>query len=334
METKEIKKVYKLKTWPKVLVVSLLIICFVVPFGWKKYQDYLYTKTYEYAFLKLGYSKEESDLFQEKLNKKEIEKVLGYKYNEFLSEFVNTKYFIFDNLDGYLSQVITQEENFFKYHGTDGYNYDEIVSLVNVRAIDDAYTNPTKTNIEENYAMLVNKYYELGEDYEPDDLVDVDIKYYYGGPKKVRREAYEAFKRMWDGANREGIYLIIDSAYRSYKSQLEVYKEYENNKGTKFADSIAARPGFSEHQTGLALDIYAKECTSAKTFKDSKAYAWLIANSYKYGFILRYPDGKNKLTGYNYESWHYRYLGEELALKVYESGLTYDEYYSYYLARK
>jgi D-alanyl-D-alanine carboxypeptidase len=136
---------------------------------------------------------------------------------------------------------------------------------------------------------------------------------------------------MWTDAKAEGLYLLVDSAYRSYDKQQQVYKQYENQKGTKYADSIAARPGFSEHQTGLVLDIYSKECYDQAKFKDSKTYAWLIANSYKYGFILRYPEGKDNLTGYKYESWHYRYLGKELARKVFDSGLTYDEYYAYYI---
>jgi len=81
------------------------------------------------------------------------------------------------------------------------------------------------------------------------------------------------------------------------------------------------------------LDIYSKECQTQSGFKDSKTYAWLIKNAHKYGFILRYPEGQQKLTGYNYESWHYRYVGVELATKVYEEGITYDEYYAYYLEK-
>ena len=137
---------------------------------------------------------------------------------------------------------------------------------------------------------------------------------------------------MWSAAHEEGIYLIIVSAYRDYDSQVQVYNDYQESKGTNYADSIAARPGYSEHQTGLSLDIYSKDSTVASTFKNSKAYEWLINNAHKYGFILRYPDGKKKITGFNYESWHYRYLGEELATKVYNEGITYDEYYAYYLA--
>ena len=121
------------------------------------------------------------------------------------------------------------------------------------------------------------------------------------------------------------------SGYRSIDHQKRIYNDYANKNGISYADSIAARPGFSEHSTGLALDIYSKTCSQANLFKDTEVYKWLLNNSYKYGFILRYPEGKSKLTGYNFESWHYRYVGEELAEKVYNSGLTYDEYYAFYL---
>lgn len=325
------KKVYRLKLGVKILIVVLILMAIVVPIGWKKYQEYLYTQTHEYALLQLGYKEDQVKLILDRLSDEEEAHILTYDYNEFIPEFIKTKYFMFKNLDGYLSQVITKEDDFFKYHGVEGYDYDDIVAQVNVHVDRDYYTDTYKTDFSKGYGILANKYYELGSDYHPDDLVDISIKYYYGEAKKIRAEAYEAFKQMWDDAYKEGIYLIIISAYRDYESQLEVYTDYENKKGLKYADSIAARPGYSEHQTGLSLDIYSKDNTNSATFKDSKAYAWLTANAHKYGFILRYPDGKKKITGYSYESWHYRYLGVDLATKVYNEGITYDEYYAYYM---
>lgn len=333
MTTKR-KKVYKLKRWPKLLIVFLIILAIAIPFGYNKYQEYLYTLTQEYKLLELGYDGTETEIILNNLSESEIDTILSYEYNEFIPEFVGCKYFLFKNLDDYLSQVITQEEDFFKYHGTDGYDYDEIIALVNVHADGEAYEGDYQTNLEDGYGILVNKYYELGSSYVPDDLVSVPWKYRLGGEndvKEIRSEVYDAFLEMWESAMEMGIYLLVDSAYRSYESQQTVYTYYENLKGTKYADFIAARAGYSEHQTGLSLDIYSKECTSANTFKDSDTYDWLINNSYKYGFILRYPEGKSDITGYSYESWHYRYLGVELATKVYNEGITYDEYYAYYL---
>ncbi|MCX4364814.1 MAG: M15 family metallopeptidase [Bacilli bacterium] len=331
------KKVYKLKKWPKIVLVVLIMLGVLLHFGVKKYREYQYTQSYEYKLLEIGYSNDQTKILEQHLKPEELDKILTYQYNEFISEFVTRKYFIFNNLDKYLSQVITKEEDFFKYHGTEGYDYDAIVASVNVGTVDEFYTNSKKTNRDEGYSMMVNKYHELGSDFEPDDLVDIPWKYRLGLEKetvKIRKVAYDAYMEMWEAANREeGIYLLALSGYRSYSDQARVYKQYEDFKGTKYADSIAARPGYSEHQTGLSLDIYSKECQTQSGFKDSKTYAWLIKNAHKYGFILRYPEGQQKLTGYNYESWHYRYVGVELATKVYEEGITYDEYYAYYLEK-
>lgn len=329
------KKVYKLKKGPKIFLVILVILGVVFHFGMKKYREYQYTQTYEYKLLEIGYSEEEVKILLDNLKDDELDNVLTYQYNEFMTEFVSRKYFLYKNLDNYLSQVITKEEDFFKYHGTEGYDYDELIALVNTGASEEFYSNTKKTDLDMEYAMIVNKFYELGSDYEPDDLVDIPWKYRLGLENEkvyVRQVAYDAYMAMWEDAyNEEGIYLLALSGYRSYSDQERVYNDYKDYKGVKYADSIAARPGFSEHQTGLSLDIYSKECQTQNGFKDSKTYAWLVENAHKYGFILRYPEDKQDLTGYNYESWHYRYVGVELATKVYEEGITYDEYYAYYL---
>lgn len=328
------KKVYRLKKGVKIFFLVLILLIGLSMFGAKKFKDYMYKQTYEYKLSELGYSNENIKLFSNKLKDTELDNLITREYNEFIPEFINCKYFMYKNLDGYLSQVITQEDDFFKYHGTEGYDYDNIVALTNVNATNKYYENTKATDMDKEYAMLVNKFYYLSNTYTPEDLVAIGWDYRLGGPnehKYARKEVVNAFIEMWTDARQEGIYLLVDSAFREYDKQESVYREYENKHGTKFADSIAARPGYSEHQTGLSLDIYSKECTSASTFKDSKTYAWLIDNAHKYGFILRYPKGKEKITGYNYESWHYRYLGVELATKVYSEGITYDEYYAFYL---
>ena len=327
------KKKLKLKTWPKVLLVIIILLVCAGIFGYKKYQEYLYTQTYEYKLLQ-KYNEEETKLLLSKLNDTELDKILERDYNEFIPQFVKCKYFIFKNLDVYLTKVISQDQDFFKYHGTDGYDYDNIVGMVNVHANEEYYTGDEKTDFTKGNMIIANKYYSLGMDYIPENLVDVPITHRYSDRVQITQETYDAFMEMWNAAHDEqDIYLILNSGYRSAKEQKEVYDEYERGYGTDFADNLAARPGYSEHQTGLAIDMYSKECASAKTFKDSKTYAWLMANAYKYGFILRYPEGKKELTGYNYESWHYRYVGKDLAKKITESGLTFDEYYAFYLEK-
>jgi len=116
-----------------------------------------------------------------------------------------------------------------------------------------------------------------------------------------------------------------------FKTQTGLYNGYKNRDGEELADTYSARPGFSEHQLGLAVDIRSNTLTSTLTQKD---YKWMLDNSYKYGFIVRYPKGKQHITQFKEEPWHLRYLGVDLATKVHDSNLTYDEYYDLYVEKK
>ena len=135
---------------------------------------------------------------------------------------------------------------------------------------------------------------------------------------------------MCKAAKEQGLTLIANSTYRNYEKQESTYNSYVSKKGQEYADQYAARPGYSEHQTGLTIDIITYN-TKGEDFENTDEFKWLVDNSYKYGFILRYPKDKEYLTGYAYESWHYRYLGLEMAKKVHDENITYDEYYAYYL---
>ncbi|MBQ7239898.1 MAG: M15 family metallopeptidase [Bacilli bacterium] len=329
------KKKRKLKSSVKVFLILVVVLCIAFNIGKTKYEEYLYKKTSDYAILQLGYSEEDLKLMNEKLSdsdKWHIANDIGN--NEFIMNFIKCDYFLSKNIDSYLSLTVTKDEDFWHYKKPDYYNYDELVAKVNVKVNNEYYTETKETDMSKGYGILVNKYHYLPENYAPEDLVNIDWKYRFGGKNdtiKVREEVYNQFLKMWQGANEAGFYLMAYSGYRSIDHQKRIYNDYANKNGISYADSIAARPGFSEHSTGLALDIYSKTCSQANLFKDTEVYKWLLNNSYKYGFILRYPEGKSKLTGYNFESWHYRYVGEELAEKVYNSGLTYDEYYAFYL---
>lgn len=179
--------------------------------------------------------------------------------------------------------------------------------------------------------VLVNKCYQLSRDYVPGDLEPVNSDY-SDGDHLLRHMARIALEIMGKEANDQGISIKTCSAFRSYVYQEEVYlrKKTDMVAMEKYQierDRVSARPGHSEHQTGLAVDINETE----QSFENTPAGIWLAENSYRYGFILRYPKGKECVTGYDYEPWHFRYLGNELAEKVYRSGLTYDEYYELYL---
>ena len=336
MKRKKRRKL-RLKSNVKLFLIIILVLVIGFRIGYNKYEEYLYTKTSDYAITNLGYTEEDLAIINSKLNEDEkwyIANTIGY--NEFIINFIKCEYFIPKNIDRYLKQTVNKEDDFWHYKKPDTYDYDSLVTKVNVMTDNEYYSESVPTDMSKGYGILANKYHYLASDYVPDDLVKVEWKYRFGGESntiQIRNEVYEAFKLMWNAANEEGHYLMVESGFRTYDYQKKIYDDYAKKRGVTYADSIAARPGYSEHQTGLALDIYSKSCSTSNEFKNTKVYEWLLNNSYKYGFILRYPENKNKITGYNFESWHYRYVGVDLAAKVHESGLTFDEYYAFYLER-
>jgi len=205
---------------------------------------------------------------------------------------------------------------------------DEVITRVNMGLDNEFYTNIRESNLDDGLLVLCNKYNKLPKNYVP-KLVTMDKKYSTGG--KLHPEAYEAFKKMVNDAKKDGIIIYNVSAYRSYNTQSYIYKNYANRDGVIKADTYSARPGHSEHQTGLATDI--NTASSSSHFENTKEYGWLIKNSYKYGFILRYPKGKEYITGYKYEPWHYRYVGTQAADYIYKNNITFEEYYVRFLER-
>ena len=317
------KRKVKKKVW---IILALFIILAFGIYGAKKaYDDYKYKQTNEYKLLEVGYTEEETTTLLNTLSKEKINELINQEKNEDILNFINEKYFLLKNLDEYLKY---QQEN-------KSLSYKEIVTLVNVHRNSNYYENDHEANPDLNYSLQVNKYYKLDENFEPSDLVSIKTDYAWGeyGKNKIREEVYNAFLDMWNVAKENNIYLMINSSYRPYKDQERVYNNYKESRGESGADKIAARPGYSEHQTGLALDIFSTTNSSTKTFADSDAYKWLLENCYKFGFILRYPEGKENITGYAFESWHYRYVGKDLAKKIYDENITFDEYYAYYIEK-
>ncbi len=236
-----------------------------------------------------------------------------YDYSSFLGELVTQKYFIKDNIDRYL-----------EYDSEDA---EVTVTEVNCNLDYEYYENTKATNTDDDILMLVNKYYYLTEDYEPDDLVTLDSTYNIGTNNKMRAEAAQAFMEMADAALLDNITIKNASGYRSYSYQVTLYNNYVKRDGITAADTYSARAGYSEHQTGLVTDINQID----DSFENTDAFAWLSENAYKYGFILRFPKDKENLTGYKYEPWHYRYVGTKAAKIIYDEDLTLEEYYAYYV---
>ena len=172
---------------------------------------------------------------------------------------------------------------------------------------------------------LVNKNIRLEKEYIPDDLELLDIKYACKD-KYLRKEAKIFFEKMAEDAKKDGLNIVATSTYRSYDYQEKLYNNYCLDKGVYYADMASARAGHSEHQTGLAVDV-ADSSLDYDNFEDTKEFIWMNKNSYKYGFILRYPKAKFHITGFKYEPWHYRYVGTKLSYYLYKNKLTLDEYY-------
>lgn len=240
------------------------------------------------------------------------------KANIFLvNRLIKDDYYLARNLDKYL-----------KYYSSDKTIRQnvEYVNTLNYLTYfeDNFYAEPDK------YGELVNvnKFYYLGESYNPDDLVELG-EYGYGSLRKV---AYDAYVKMKEAANKDKISFYVTSSYRAYDNQVTLYNNYLKNDPQEKVDIYSARPGFSDHQSGYTVDIL-KVGYDFDTFYKSDASNWLLENAYKYGFICRYPEGKDNITGYEYEPWHYRYVGIKAATYIHKTGITYDEYFEVFVKK-
>ncbi|QUL54642.1 M15 family metallopeptidase [Paenibacillus tritici] len=184
----------------------------------------------------------------------------------------------------------------------------------------------------ESIAVMVNKQYSLPEKYKPADLVYPDVPFIFSEKiekRMLRREAAEALEEMFAGAKEDGIYLAGVSGYRSEATQRRLFNNYVDRDGEEKARTYSALPGHSEHQTGLAIDLSGSDgkCAAESCFAGTKEAEWLAAHAAEYGYIIRFLEGKEAITGYIYEPWHVRYVGKEIAASVTERGITLEEYY-------
>ena len=188
------------------------------------------------------------------------------------------------------------------------------------------YKDTFKTKNLNTNKILVNKYYYLEENYEPDNLETISKQYALEGMELVR-EAKENFEAMAKAAQKENLSIIAMSTYRSYNYQVKIYNQYVKADGQEKVDTYSGRPGHSEHQTGLAVDVYNGKVNYTK-FESTKEFEWMKQNAENYGFILRFPKDKENETGYMYESWHYRYVGKDIAKYINKHNISFEEYYA------
>ena len=226
-----------------------------------------------------------------------------------------------------------REENLDRYKAYQSNNSDlsieDIVTRVNLNLDKETYTDTIpSTNLNTNY-LLVNKFNYLDSSYIPNNLELLDNSYAKSGIYLVK-EAKDNIERLISDAKEDGMNIRVASAYRTYSYQENLYNNYVKNDGVENADTYSARPGYSEHQTGLVVDV-TKAYDNFNNFENTDEYNWMLENASNYGFILRYPKDKENITTYSFEAWHYRYVGVELAKKIKASNLTFDEYYARYI---
>ncbi|MCU1509054.1 MAG: D-alanyl-D-alanine carboxypeptidase [Glaciihabitans sp.] len=180
--------------------------------------------------------------------------------------------------------------------------------------------------------VIVNKRHPMSpRNWAPSDLVTVKVA--HANPPRMRAQAGAALVKLFAAARKHGGGAMqVQSAYRSYSTQVSVYNGWVKSLGKKAADRQSARPGYSEHQTGLAVDISSvpAKCSLAACFGTTRQGKWLKAKAWKYGFLLRYPSSKEKVTGFRYEPWHFRYIGKSLAAQMHAKNiLTLEEFFGY-----
>lgn len=249
---------------------------------------------------------------------------IGYEEDQILNLYKNLRFVELTPLLLYDYQLI--EQNYID----DCLNHPENNRTTFV--LSNSYRRPYEQTYAANpsdSSMLVNKTWYLDGSYVPPNLTDLSVQCGSAGAR-LSKEAADAMEE-WAAAGRElGLAFYAISAYRPYDAQKTLYDNYVLAHGQEQADRESARPGFSEHQTGLTVDVTATG-EESKDFSETSAFIWASLNCADYGWILRYPEGKEDITGYEYESWHYRYLGKDLAQAVTKTGMTYDEFWSLYL---
>ena len=281
----------------------------------KSCQGIAYNFTNECRIYKLGYPIEEARTLAAVLTDAQADSLVARQEHDTIAiPVIHARYFIADNFDRYLA-----------YHKKDttGAPLDNIIALVNVGYDRDRESVAVPCDTTKGQLMLVNGRHYLDENYKPAGLVTFSRDYSYED-QKAQQVVVNAFLAMQKACKEQtDAQLMVNSAYRSYQEQIGTHKR--NPKG------YAARAGSSEHQTGFALDITSREHPMRWPFDKSAEGVWMREHCHEYGFILRYPERQSHIFGFAYEPWHLRYVGKEVAKRIHDEDITFDEYYAFYL---
>ncbi|MEG2028724.1 MAG: M15 family metallopeptidase [Bacilli bacterium] len=295
--------------------------------------NYLINNPYDESYISIIKEKDYDDLKLEKyieyykLYKAPINETIALvnmnidkKYSKNLFALVKEKYYKDSNLERYYDYL----------NSYPNLSSSTIVTYINSNLDHDYYSTNYPSNIDKKNLILVNKYYKVDNSYVPDNLVNIGTSY-NGNGQYIQKTVLADYQRMYNDMKKLGLNLVVKSSYRSYNRQNTLYTNYVNIDGKIAADTYSARPGYSEHQTGLALDLGTLSTQNLGDFEYTEEFKWMVLNAYKYGFILRYPKEFENITGYQYEPWHFRYVGEEVAKYIKDNNIAYEEYYEYFV---
>lgn len=285
------------------------------------------------AYYEINYVEKENwailvnNLLEKNYTPLEINNIFEYLNDTNIQQLSNSEYIELGDYVKVSNVEVDKIARYKKYQNQNNTSYEETVTKVNIGLDKDFYEEIKTIENPDSYTVLVNKYRALPEDYIPMDLTSLSIN----PNMKLRKNAAEAYEKLQNAALLDQVIIIPFSTYRTKDYQNTLYTNYINRDGQKQADTYSARPRHSEHETGLAVDIKSNTLIDNLTEND---YKWMLNNSYKYGFIVRYAYATSAITGYMEEPWHLRYVGTEIASDIHEKNLTFDEYYDLYLKEK
>lgn len=281
----------------------------------KSCQGIAYSRSNECRICRLGYPIDQARAIAAVLSDEQADSLIARGEHDTIAyPIINERYFIAKNFDYYLA---------LHKIDTTAAPLADIVAIVNVGDFPDIERKAAPCDTCKGYLVLVNGLHYLDESYKPNHLATFKKDYCYENQQAVS-EAVEAFIAMQKDCKKQtNAVLMVNSAYRSYQQQIETFKNNDKR--------YVAHPGHSEHQTGLAIDATSLQHPEKWSFGKSREGVWMRENCHKYGFILRYPEKQSRLLGYSYEPWHLRYVGKDVATQIHDEGITFDEYYAYYL---
>ena len=296
-----------------VAVAAVLVLLVTV----KSCQGIVYYNSDECRIHRMGYPIEEAQLLVSTLSNSQVDSLIARQEHDTMAiPVIQARYFIADNFDRYLA---------FHKKDTTSAPLSNIIALVNIGADQNRETCAVPCDTSKGQLMLVNGRHYLDESYGPNSLATFNKRYCYE-EQRALPVVVDAFMAMQQACKEQtGAQLMVNSAHRSFQQQIAMHK--------RSAKGYAAHAGYSEHQTGLAIDVTSLEHPMRWPFDKSEECAWMHEHCHEYGFILRYPKRQSRIFGFAYEPWHLRYVGTEVARRIHDEDITFDEYYAYYLGR-